>query len=320
MKIPFEVLKIEQRSDDWLALRKTKITSSDAAIIIGVSPYMTPHMLYEKKMSTQDKPHYVSEAMRRGTELEPHALEKYCQVTGIDMMPAVVLSKESPFLMTSLDGISMDLDVGVEIKCPGEKVYAQVKSGVIPALHAVQIQFHMLVTGFKSFGYICYRSDDEYVISVIERDEEMIDTIKEACERFYDCMQNGTPPEDPSSYVERDDEKWLFLTEQYRLLEKEEAELMEQVRNFKSAKADLREQMIELCDGINCRGNGVALRKVERKGSLNTDRIIDEYKIDKDKYRNESIIYWSVRCVEETCVEDRGREDDVCADTHTQNI
>ena len=39
----------EQRSKEWFALRYTKLTSSDAATVIGTNPYSKPHELLFKK-------------------------------------------------------------------------------------------------------------------------------------------------------------------------------------------------------------------------------------------------------------------------------
>ena len=44
---------MEQKSEEWLDWRKKGIGSSDAPIIMGVSPWKTPFELWEEKTGTQ---------------------------------------------------------------------------------------------------------------------------------------------------------------------------------------------------------------------------------------------------------------------------
>ena len=72
---------IEQGSAEWLALRRTKITASDAGVITQLNPWKTPRdLFFEKYGFTQV---IENEAMRRGTAMEPFAREHFIKHTGI---------------------------------------------------------------------------------------------------------------------------------------------------------------------------------------------------------------------------------------------
>ena len=67
-------IELEQRSPEWHEFRKGKIGSSAAATIMDCNPFQTKEELWNE-MKGAALPRYESEAMRRGTTLEPDALE-----------------------------------------------------------------------------------------------------------------------------------------------------------------------------------------------------------------------------------------------------
>src|SRR5271169_3503351 len=122
---------VEQGSENWFALRKTKITATDASILMakGGSYFgKTPFTLYNDKVSDEPKK-APNEAMQRGTRLEPIARELFELQTGIAMEPKVVVKD---WAMASLDGMSYNGDLILEIKCPGSRDHATALQGKVP--------------------------------------------------------------------------------------------------------------------------------------------------------------------------------------------
>ncbi len=42
----FEFIKAEQRSEEWLKLRREGLGASDIPAVLGISPYKTPYQLW----------------------------------------------------------------------------------------------------------------------------------------------------------------------------------------------------------------------------------------------------------------------------------
>src|SRR3954468_9459359 len=106
-----------QGTPEWHHLRKTKITATDAVVIMDMSPWKTRLQLYHEKLSSDiQKP--ANFAMQRGVDLEPIARSLFTIQTGIEVQPKVIIKN---WAMASLDGISSCGKHVVEIKCPGQK-------------------------------------------------------------------------------------------------------------------------------------------------------------------------------------------------------
>ena len=73
-------MKPEERAA-WLAERKTGIGGSEAAAVMGLSPWATPVPVWLDKTG-RAAPKEDTEAMRIGTELEDFVARRYCQETG----------------------------------------------------------------------------------------------------------------------------------------------------------------------------------------------------------------------------------------------
>lgn len=131
----------EQGSEEWLALRKRYITSTDVANIMGIG-FKTPYQLYLEKMDLVP-PQEANEKMKEGSRLEPIAREWINENGDYNYQPAVVVRD---IFMASLDGI--DGDSILEIKS-GMKSYSQAEMSEIPDYYRSQIQHQLYVTGKK---------------------------------------------------------------------------------------------------------------------------------------------------------------------------
>lgn len=107
-----KLTELEQGSQEWHALRKTKITATDSTVIMGASHWKTKLQLYHEKLSN-DPPEPNNERMQRGHDLEPVARELYNIQTWSDMKPVVIVKD---WQMASLDGRDARSGRIVEIK------------------------------------------------------------------------------------------------------------------------------------------------------------------------------------------------------------
>ena len=100
----------EQRSEEWLNFRKDKIGGSDAPIVMGISPWMSPKQLWEEKKGIRSS-RTMTEAMKRGVEQESQAIKYIEKLTGISFKPDVKIYKGNQKIIASLDGINEEKKV-----------------------------------------------------------------------------------------------------------------------------------------------------------------------------------------------------------------
>ena len=274
---------LQQGTPEWLALRKTKVTATDAAAILGESPWKTRLQLYHEKLS-DEPPMQPNERMQRGLDLEPIAREMFAIDKGIKTVPAVVVRD---FMMASLDGIDDSGRHILEIKCPGEKDHAIAISGKVPAHYYPQLQHQMAVCDVNYAWYYSFDGIDGIAIKV-ERDDMYIKAMIEEERKFYDCLMSKTPPEPAEDdYVERDDaiwqecaRRWKDVTANIKILEKQEE--------------DLRQQLVFLSGETNSRGGGISLCQVTRKGNIDYSRIEALKGVDLEQYRKPTTSSWRI--------------------------
>lgn len=142
------IMKLVQGSPEWHAHRAKYCNASETAIVMGESPWQTPFQLWE--LRTGRRQQEVNAAMARGTALEPQARAAYEALTGHVMQPLVLVEGD---YSASLDGLTFDGDLLVEIKCPykgqGSSLWQQVAAGEIPAHYRWQLEHQFMVSKTK---------------------------------------------------------------------------------------------------------------------------------------------------------------------------
>jgi len=179
-------------SEEWLQWRKSKITATDAPVILGLSTYCNPTKLWAEKLNLIDKPQ-ANVYMQRGNELEPKAREAFEEMTGLIFFPCIIEHKIIPWMAASLDGMSLEEDVIVEIKCNGPKSHTLALEGKIPPHHHAQMQHQIEVTGLELAYYFSYDGEEGVIIEV-ERDKDFLEKMIEKEQNFWDLLQTFTPP------------------------------------------------------------------------------------------------------------------------------
>lgn len=173
-----------QGSSEWLALRKTKITATDANSIMGVNPWKTKEKLLLEKISDDEQ--IQTPAMKRGLDLEPFARDLFSIKTGISVHPEVIIKD---WAMASLDGISDCGKYIVEIKCPGKKDHECALNGNVPEHYFPQLQHQMYVCNLDSLFYYSFDGFDGIIVDV-HRDQEYIDKMIEKELDFFYLLQS----------------------------------------------------------------------------------------------------------------------------------
>ena len=196
--------RVEQRSDEWFALRNGRTTASKVSSILGeletkkglpnkktVGAIKTYAIEKVKELLFEREESFISNDMKRGIELEPLAFRKFSSIMNAEFMD----TRESGFFThgpdagCSPDGLVLDLDgelhACLEIKCPGKSKYLELVTyglEVIDSVYYDQMQMQMLCVGVDLCYFINYIiNNGEEFIHVIEvkRDQERIGLIRE---------------------------------------------------------------------------------------------------------------------------------------------
>jgi len=181
---------MEQGSDSWHDWRSEGLGASDAAVVMGVSPFMdTDRLLLE--LTGQAQPQDTTFAMRRGLRLEPVARVAYERRFGLRMTPCCVQHDRHPWMRASLDGLSRRGDLVLEIKAPNEKAHAEALGGVVPAYYYPQCQHQLAVTECRYLHYWSmtehsrFTEDEKYALVWVSPNPEYIAELIDAEGEFW---------------------------------------------------------------------------------------------------------------------------------------
>ena len=188
-----KIINLQQNTPEWHDYRIVKIGASDAATILGISPWSTPMQLWERKLALSPEQKENS-AMSRGKALEEEARTAFMEITQIAVIPTVVEHETFDWMIASLDGLSWCKKYVVEIKCPGREDHLSALAGIVPPKYLPQLQHQLAVTGLDMIYYYSYDGQNNACIEV-QRDQAYIDKLIEEELKFYKCMVTCTPPE-----------------------------------------------------------------------------------------------------------------------------
>lgn len=184
MPRPYEIVALVERTDAWWAWRQGGIGSSDAATILGEKPAKSAErLLFEKQHPPKDSGRNFLRA--RGAALERAARAHYSVAIGLTLEPTCVQSTARPWQRASLDGLSVDGERVVEIKC-GHAAYQRAAARQRPPRHHfAQLQHILAVTALPVLDYWCYCPPHQPLRLEVRRDDAYIERLLAAEEAFW---------------------------------------------------------------------------------------------------------------------------------------
>lgn len=258
-------IKLPQGSPEWLAYRLAKRNASESAAVLGLSPWMTPYQLWLVKTGRQQTA--ITAAMQRGTDLEPLARLVYEQQTGLVMQPLVL---EAEAYSASLDGMTLEGDLVLEIKCPARgtcsKLWHSVAAGEIPEHYQVQIQHQLMVSGAQ-MAHLWVFDGERGLLHSMERDEALMERIQAAWDGFQRYLDDDTPPAlSEADTVFRTDSTWTEAARTYALVKHEADVLAERLEKA-------RQSLIALAQHPREQGAGVAVTRFWKQGNVDYKKV-----------------------------------------------
>lgn len=269
-----EQLHLEQNSQEWLDARKKYRTASEAAIVLGISPFTS--IADFKLIKAGVKQQYYSAAMKQGHDLEYRVRQLSNRHFGLDFKDECWVNAD---YMASLDGI--DGDTLVELKV-SDRTYRDLKDGITPEYYYAQVQ-QQLFCSPAEIGYIVAYSPKEDDIAVSERielDWTFMQRVAEAWERFdemdvpevADLSNNGAVME---------------LFQRY-------AKLKAEVERAKDEMDEIKKGLIEHSSDKSLTAGDFKLTKGKPRVTYDYKKAASKSGVDLEQYRKESEGAWTI--------------------------
>lgn len=274
------ILKLVQGSPEWHDHRARSRNASETPAVLGVSPWQTPYQLWLLRTGRAEQK--VTLPMRRGTELEPAARAAYEAQTGNIMEPLVLADGD---YSASLDGITLDGGLVLEIKCPMQGresgLWQAVAQGSVPDYYGWQIEHQLMVSG-ATLAHLWVFDGTEGLLLEVPAQPDRWAVIREAWDRFMVFLGADTPP----PLTERDkrtreDPAWRDAAGRY-LAAKQQQEAS--AAALEEAKAAL----LALVSHPSEAGCGVSVTQFWKRGAVDYKKISALNGVDLEQYRGTS--------------------------------
>jgi len=170
---PYTVIECAQRSAEWYAARRGRLTGSAAAAAISFKvkggetakrAELRARLVCERLTGRAlDDDTFVTRALQRGIDKEGDAAIAYEAETGLMVRWSGFLSHNSLMVGCSLDGHVGDPLVGiVEIKCPDSTTHlGYLQSGGVPDDYLPQATHNLWVSGAEWLDFVSF--DDRFL-------------------------------------------------------------------------------------------------------------------------------------------------------------
>lgn len=178
---------------DWLEYRRQGIGGSDAAAVLGVSPYTTARDVYFQKIGRE--PDQLEEAnwvaLEYGRRLEDLVAEIFARKTGFRIWkePVMLRHPRYPFMIADTDYlIEMPDGKTAVLECKTGSIYTKEnwENDAVPYQYEVQCRHYMAVKNVDTAFIACLfgNSENDFIYRKIERDLDFEESMIEQ-EEFY---------------------------------------------------------------------------------------------------------------------------------------
>jgi len=186
---------------EWLEARRQGIGGSDAAAVMGLSPYKSAYELWlEKRGELQEEDLSDNEAVHFGTVLEDVVATEYARRTGrkVSRVNCILQHPEHPYMLANLDRRVVGERRILECKTADRftlPMWGEAGTDQVPDHYHLQVTHYMAVTGAEVADLAVLIGGNEFRIYTIERDQELIDMVYDQEAEFWRMVQDGGPPD-----------------------------------------------------------------------------------------------------------------------------
>ena len=191
---------VQQGTGDWLRLRESFATASEAPAALGVSRYVTRAELLRRKHSgvTPEPDAATLGRFAAGHAAEAKARPLAENIVGGELYPVTMTAvAEGIALLASLDGLDLIGDICWETKLWNEELAAAVRQGphALPEHYTVQMDQELLVSGASRCLFTCTDGTPERLVSCwYEADPAKFAALVAGWRQFFADLAAYVPP------------------------------------------------------------------------------------------------------------------------------
>lgn len=292
---------MEQRSAEWFAARKGRVTASSVGAILGNSPNATRADVLRRMV----REHAGAEneftgniATEYGVNNEAGAVVEFTMETGLTVDPAGFVTKED-WAGASPDGF-IRLSDGtlalLEVKCPfglrAATAPVPFKTLADQPHYNDQMQFQLWVTGCE-FCYFWQWAFAETRLEIVHLDLEWQAVNLPKLRQFFAEYLDACKAPEPHLA----DKRVTIDTPEAQRMVAEYDQLAEAIENAESRRKELLASMVRLAGERNAVFGGRNLTKTERAGSVAYAKAIAKYAPDADlePFRGKPVTFWGLK-------------------------
>lgn len=149
-----------QQTEEWFKIKHGKVGGTASKVKDETLIYQL--VAEHTEPFEMDYDSYISEEMQRGNELEPHARKALNEYLGIKLIECgILINEKNDLICCSPDGITEDLTIACEIKCPSAKVHVKYcLENELPLDYVPQILHYFTVNeSLKTVHFLSYRPE-----------------------------------------------------------------------------------------------------------------------------------------------------------------
>ncbi|MGL4479810.1 MAG: lambda-exonuclease family protein, partial [Aeromonas veronii] len=162
-----ETMQLQQGTAEWHAHRSKSFNASEAAAMLGLSPYKSRAELLREKATgiVPDVDPNTQARFDRGHEYEAAARELAEEIVGSELYPMVFSAEVDGLpLSASTDGITMLEDVTWEHKTLNQDLAAALDAGRIPEEYEPQMEQGLMLTGAEKCLFMASNGNKETML------------------------------------------------------------------------------------------------------------------------------------------------------------
>lgn len=277
------IIRLEQNTPAWEAWRQSRFGASDAAAMLGISPYKTREQLMREKQGAITKiSDFQRELYAAGHAAEKAILPHLEDTAGQPITPCVYEGEDR--IAASLDGVNFEGTLIVEHKLlrdsdASRRRFNMAARGELAAHDMAQVQQQLMVSGAEKCWFVVSDgTPDNMAIADVFPNADWFTRIKEGWAQFARELDAAA------------DEVPQILAQEYR-------DLDAQIKAMQSQQQAVKDQLIALAEDAGSDSlavGGITLKRIESKGAVDYKAIPALQDIDLEPYRKPATTTWRI--------------------------
>lgn len=278
----------EQRTPEWFAQRKGRVTGSNVGAALGMNPYRTRDDLMRamvREWHGAESEFQGNQATEHGNFHEDGAVFEFELETGLTVEKCGFFPF-ADWLGASPDGLVGD-DSIVEIKCPYSGNVD--RTAVQQPHYYAQMQVEMFCSDRRR-AYFYQWSQGKTTLEIVERSDTWLTTNLVKLAQFHEEYLKER--ENPQRHL--DPKRKEIDNNQARALMEEYDDLADAIERAEQRKKEVMQLIVQLCGEKDSRICGRNLTLVRKEGAVSYAKVVKDNLPDLDlsAYRGKESSYW----------------------------